>query len=80
MPVVHLITQHNQPYGSVRKCCEYCGIWIIGSPEQPPRLYTEDPGDLRLLPAEYRVNGQLMTLFPCDGKSDQEIVVEIHEQ
>ncbi|WP_415912266.1 hypothetical protein [Neptuniibacter sp. QD37_11] len=22
---LHLITQDNQPYGSVRKCCEKCG-------------------------------------------------------
>ena len=23
--VVHLITQRDQPYGSVRRCCERCG-------------------------------------------------------
>lgn len=23
--VLHLLTQDDQPYGSVRKCCELCG-------------------------------------------------------
>ena len=29
--ILHLITQRNQPYMSVRKCCEMCGkaIWDI---------------------------------------------------
>ena len=25
MPLVHLMTQRDQPYGSQRKCCELCG-------------------------------------------------------
>lgn len=25
--IVHLITQRNQPYGSVRRCCELCGAY-----------------------------------------------------
>ena len=26
--ILHLVTQRNQPYGSVRKCCERCGLAI----------------------------------------------------
>jgi len=29
MIIVHLITQRNQPYGSVRECCERCGGWEV---------------------------------------------------
>ena len=25
--VLHLVTQDNQPYGSVRVCCERCGAY-----------------------------------------------------
>ncbi len=25
---LHLVTQRNQPIGSIRKCCERCGIMI----------------------------------------------------
>ena len=25
---LHLMTQRNQPYGSVRKCCELCGLMM----------------------------------------------------
>lgn len=40
--VLHLMTQRDQPYGSVRRCCECCGLmyipmsdnWIFHSPEQ----------------------------------------------
>lgn len=28
--VLHLVTQDNQPYGSVRQCCQECGIMTIG--------------------------------------------------
>ena len=23
---IHLVTQRDQPYGSVRRCCEICGL------------------------------------------------------
>jgi hypothetical protein len=38
--VVHLVTQDGQPYGSVRRCCQECGIMTIGK-DAPP--YTDDP-------------------------------------
>ena len=28
MEKLHLITQRNQPMGSVRKCCERCGLMV----------------------------------------------------
>lgn len=28
--IIHLKTQRDQPYGSVRRCCEQCGIMIWG--------------------------------------------------
>jgi hypothetical protein len=28
--VIHLKTQRNQPYGSVRLSCERCGVILIG--------------------------------------------------
>jgi len=27
--VMHLVTQNGQPYGSVRKCCEKCGLSVF---------------------------------------------------
>jgi len=26
---LHLMTQRNQPYGSVRRCCENCGLMMV---------------------------------------------------
>lgn len=46
--ILHLKTQDNQPYGSVRRCCEICGtmIWNNTLPEDlfwtaDRSLYTE---------------------------------------
>jgi hypothetical protein len=25
---LHLVTQNGQPYGSVRRCCEWCGLSV----------------------------------------------------
>ncbi len=44
---LHLITQDDQPYGSVRKSCENCGTWIIGNSAK--HLYAEDRGDFNKL-------------------------------
>lgn len=42
--ILHLVTQRNQPYGSVRKCCERCGraIWLIHWTDDES-LYDEPP-------------------------------------
>lgn len=37
---MHYMTQNNQPYGSVRKCCEICGRAAFIEGYQ----YTEDRG------------------------------------
>jgi hypothetical protein len=41
---LHLRTQHNQPYGSERRCCEYCGAMVWGAMQgaDTPR-WTDDP-------------------------------------
>ena len=44
MPVLHLKTQHGQPYGSVRRCCEECGIMIWGNSLPDGHRWTEDLG------------------------------------
>lgn len=30
-PVVHVLSQEGQPYGSERRCCNYCGVMIWGA-------------------------------------------------
>ena len=30
-PLLHLRTQQDQPYGSVRKCCERCGLAMFAT-------------------------------------------------
>lgn len=29
-PVVHVLSQVGQPYGSTRRCCNHCGVMIWG--------------------------------------------------
>jgi hypothetical protein len=40
---LHLVTQDNQPYGSVRRCCERCGV-MAGpySFTKPGPVWTDD--------------------------------------
>jgi hypothetical protein len=30
---LHLMTQRDQPYGSERRCCEICGLMMVGRPD-----------------------------------------------
>ena len=41
---VHLVTQRGQPYGSVRRCCEICGImvWPERQGDDTPMFVTSD--------------------------------------
>lgn len=39
MEKLHLMTQRDQPYGSVRMCCERCGEMIAYTDKR----YTDDP-------------------------------------
>lgn len=43
--IVHLVTQRDQPYGSVRRCCEVCGR----VPHEPDS-YTDDPAKFGAMP------------------------------
>lgn len=39
--MLHLVTQRDQPYGSVRRCCERCGV-ACGPYFPSSRLWTDD--------------------------------------
>ena len=39
--LLHLVTQRNQPYGSVRKCCERCGA-MAGPYTNIGKRWTDD--------------------------------------
>lgn len=59
--ILHLMTQDNQPYGSERRCCELCGVMLIGA--DAPR-WTDDRdlfnrGSLVDTAGYVRCNGQL---------------------
>lgn len=41
--ILHLKTQRDQPYGSVRRCCEECGKMIWGDSLSPNHEWTDDP-------------------------------------
>ena len=45
MPTLHLMTQRDQPYGSVRKCCEICGSMMVARPDSfwLKNTWTDDP-------------------------------------
>jgi len=47
--VLHLMTQRDQPYGSVRRCCERCGRMIVGT----TLLYTTDEFVYNHTPPDY---------------------------
>lgn len=40
--ILHLVTQAGQPYGSVRRCCEKCGIMTEPGPPWGSK-FTDDP-------------------------------------
>lgn len=33
MRTLHLMTQRDQPYGSQCRCCERCGLMLVGRPD-----------------------------------------------
>lgn len=53
MTTLHLMTQRDQPYGSVRKCCEMCGAMLVTRSDAYWRdnTYTEDPEHWKHWPA-----------------------------
>lgn len=44
MKTLHLMTQRDQPYGSVRRCCERCGLMMVARPDSfwLEHAYTEE--------------------------------------
>jgi hypothetical protein len=53
MTTLHLMTQRDQPYGSVRKCCEYCGLMLVARPDSFWRehTWTDEPEHFKHWPA-----------------------------
>lgn len=43
--ILHLMTQRDQPYGSVRRCCEMCGLMMVARPESfwQHHQWTDEP-------------------------------------
>lgn len=50
---LHLMTQRGQPYGSVRRCCERCGLMMVARPAEFWRenVWVDDPKDYKHWPA-----------------------------
>ena len=56
MRTLHLMTQRDQPYGSVRKCCEQCGLMMVARPDDfwLSHAWTDDPKEYEACePKEY---------------------------
>lgn len=77
MTTLHLMTQRDQPYGSQRKCCEYCGLMLIGRPDSFWRkhTWTDEPEHFKHWPAgTTNVPEELVPCWPrrqppnCRGK------------
>lgn len=49
MATLHLMTQRDQPYGSVRKCCEMCGLVLVARPDSfwKEHAWVDDEGDYK---------------------------------
>lgn len=45
MKTLHLMTQRGQPYGSVRRCCEHCGLMMVGRADSfwQEHAWVDDP-------------------------------------
>lgn len=39
---LHIVTQNNQPYGSMRRCCEYCGRMCWPGMKGSAERWTDD--------------------------------------
>ena len=46
-PIMHVLSQDGQPYGSERRCCNYCGIMLWGEVSPP---YVDNWTDWRARP------------------------------
>lgn len=64
---LHLMTQRDQPYGSVRKCCERCGLMLVSRPDSfwLSNAWTADEAAYKHWPAgTANVSAELV---PCGG-------------
>jgi hypothetical protein len=45
MKTLHLMTQRGQPYGSQRRCCEECGLMMVGRDQSfwQDHAWTDEP-------------------------------------
>lgn len=67
MPTLHLMTQRDQPYGSVRKCCEMCGVMLVARPDSfwLKHTWTDQPERFIPWPADYGYG----ELVPCTTRA-----------
>lgn len=64
---LHLMTQRDQPYGSQRKCCEYCGLMLVARPDSFWRehTWTDEPEHFKHWPAgSANVPDELVPCWP----------------
>ena len=58
--VLHLMTQRDQPYGSVRQCCERCGVMIVlggitkGAVTDDPNVFDAPPDGYKRCDDDWR--------------------------
>jgi len=67
LTTLHLMTQRNQPYGSQRKCCEYCGLMLVARPDSFWRehTWTDEPEHFKHWPAgSANVPDELVPCWP----------------
>jgi len=65
---LHLMTQDGQPYGSERRCCERCGLMLVGRTGHfwSEHTWTDEPSKFRRWEAGTANVPQ--ELVPCDAK------------
>jgi hypothetical protein len=75
---LHLMTQRDQPYGSERRCCELCGLMLVGRPDSfwQRHTWTDEPSHYRPW-AKGTANVPDDALVPCTpgaaaGRAQQE--------
>ncbi len=63
---LHLMTQRDQPYGSVRKCCEICGLMMVDRDAAFWREHgwVDDPDEYKYHPSDEHHGG----FKPCNQK------------
>jgi hypothetical protein len=47
---LHLVSQRDQPYGSVQRCCEVCGRMCWRGMDGSAKRWTDDPATFEAAP------------------------------